>query len=376
MKEMTNAGRYHGLLIKKRKGKRGITFQTKARKNGKPVTLSAKTKEELKAKIDALDDTTGDPITLAEAWELYISDRRKAAQPNTLTGYISKYSSQLHKMGAVRMSGFSEKDITEFIGMLKAEGYSSRSINDYMICLFAFVKWARQQGFTDRSFSISDFGAVIPHPSKKAISIYSDDDFARFLAVVRNPRYKTGQRRHIEQIVLCYSVMFYAGLRISEALALKGENVYNTDGQQVIEVTQKAEKIRSEKGKYVQNISQVLKSAAAHRIIPISEELFSALREMSRSDDDLILDTLSIVSFTGTDAAIKKRAKKEGLKVITCHEMRKSCLTRWAESGMPPMVLKTLAGHTSIAVTEKYYIKSDLNKAARTAAEYMPLKQK
>lgn len=375
MKEMTNAGRYHGLLIKKRKGKRGITYQTKARKNGKPVTLSAKTKEELKAKIDALDDTTVDPITFSEAWELYISDRSKTAQPNTLTGYISKYSSQLHKIGTVRMSDFSEKDVAEFISALKAEGYSARSINDYVICLFSFMKWARQQGFTDRSFSASDFGAVIPRPSKKTISIYTDDDFAQFLEIVRNPRYKTGQQRHIEQLVLCYEVMFYAGLRISEALAIKGENVYNTDGP-VIEVTQKAEKIRNEKGKYVQNISQVLKSAAAHRIIPISEELFSALHEMSRSDDDLIFDTLSIISFTGTDAAIKKRAKKEGLKVITCHEMRKSCLTRWAEAGMPPMVLKTLAGHTNIAVTEKYYIKSDLNKAARTAAEYMAIEQK
>lgn len=372
MKELTNAGRYHGLLIKKRKGKRGISYQAKARKGGKPVTLTAKTKEELKEKIDRLND--GDAcssVTFKAAWEQYIADRKKTAQPNTITGYESKHNTALYMLDNVIMSEMTDSYITSLIEALKQK-YSPRSIEDYMICLFTFLKWARTQGYMTREMRKEEFAAILPKAGQKPISTYSDVEFMQFIQIVRSPRVRKGREMKTEQFVLCYAVMYYAGLRISEALAIRGKDVHKTpDGLHVIEVKQKAEKVRDKKGKYIQHISRTLKSDSARRMVPIDEWLYNDLKAISTDDEALIFSELNIVTFSASDRAIKKRAREAGVKVITCHELRKSCLTRWAESGMPPMVLKVLAGHTSIQITEKYYIKTDIQKAAMSAASYM-----
>jgi integrase len=48
--------------------------------------------------------------------------------------------------------------------------------------------------------------------------------------------------------------------------------------------------------------------------------------------------------------------KKAGLRAVTFHSLRHSALTTMAEAGVPMPVLQKIAGHSSIAVTARYYL--------------------
>jgi integrase len=50
---------------------------------------------------------------------------------------------------------------------------------------------------------------------------------------------------------------------------------------------------------------------------------------------------------------IKKRA---GIKSGTFHDLRRTCITEWAESGMHPHEVMVLAGHSEVKTTMMYYI--------------------
>jgi integrase len=48
--------------------------------------------------------------------------------------------------------------------------------------------------------------------------------------------------------------------------------------------------------------------------------------------------------------------KLAGLGHLTYHDQRRTCLTRWAESGLAEHETQALAGHSSITTTAKYYL--------------------
>jgi len=48
--------------------------------------------------------------------------------------------------------------------------------------------------------------------------------------------------------------------------------------------------------------------------------------------------------------------KVAGLGHLTYHDQRRTCLTRWAESGLAEHETQALAGHSNIRTTAKYYL--------------------
>ena len=52
---------------------------------------------------------------------------------------------------------------------------------------------------------------------------------------------------------------------------------------------------------------------------------------------------------------LKKLCRKAGVKVFCLHDLRRTCITNWAQR-LPIQVVKELAGHSSIETTQKYYL--------------------
>jgi integrase len=80
----------------------------------------------------------------------------------------------------------------------------------------------------------------------------------------------------------------------------------------------------------------------------------------------------TINNFNREWATLCKRAE-----VPKCqfHSLRKSCITRWLEKGVPSFKVKEQAGHSSIQTTERYYIKfrsGDVEQAREASSEYRP----
>ncbi|HSA27076.1 MAG TPA: tyrosine-type recombinase/integrase [Phycisphaerae bacterium] len=63
-------------------------------------------------------------------------------------------------------------------------------------------------------------------------------------------------------------------------------------------------------------------------------------------------------------ATLRKRA---GVAKFTYHDLRRSCITNWAQ-GLPAHVVQRLAGHSDIKTTQRYYLsvqEADLEQARR-----------
>lgn len=59
-----------------------------------------------------------------------------------------------------------------------------------------------------------------------------------------------------------------------------------------------------------------------------------------------------------------------GVKDATFHDLRRTCITEWLESGLKPHEVMALAGHSDVDTTMKYYVntRSDLLDKARQAS--------
>lgn len=372
-KEFIKSFKYKGLTVKERRGKRGKSYYTKTKiktlNGSKVITLTAKTKDEIKEKIRNLDDIkekySVEKIKVKDAWELYISEKKTVVQSNTVIDYESKWAANIHELGSIYVRDFSSGDIVNFITYLKNKYFEVQSIDDYLKVLFTFLKWCKTKGYIEKSFIKSDYKALykIDHKNNNEIHLYDQKDFNVFLGYVKRIQ---ASEDLINRYIVFFELMFYAGLRKSEALAIRLKDIDVIEGGHVITIRQKAERYIDD-GVYKTRISQTLKSSAAYRVIPISDSLYNDIMKIAPEDTDSPIVDLDIQRATNQYTRIKNKMVLDGFKTITCHEMRKSCLTRWAQAGMDPYTLKTLAGHSSINVTNKYYLKITADEAAKKA---------
>ena len=373
-KEFIKSFKYKGLTVKERRGKRGKSYYTKTKiktlNGSKVITITDKTKDGIKEKIRNLDDVkkkySVEKIKIKDAWELYISEKKTVVQSNTVIDYESKWAANIHELGSVYVRDFSSGDIVKFITYLKNKYFEVQSIDDYLKVLFTFLKWCKTKGYIERTFVKSDYKALykIDHKNNSEIHLYDQNDFNTFLSYVKKIQ---ASEDLVNKYIVFFELMFYAGLRKSEALAIRLSDVSILDGGYIITIRQKAERYMDD-GIYRTRISPTLKSSAAYRVIPISDSLYNdIMKAADKEDTDSPIIDLSIQRVTNQYTRIKNKMTLDGFKTITCHEMRKSCLTRWAQSGMDPYTLKTLAGHSSINVTNKYYLKITTESAAKRA---------
>lgn len=102
------------------------------------------------------------------------------------------------------------------------------------------------------------------------------------------------------------------------------------------------------------------------RLIPISPRFFATVadyleheRPLDATDDSLFVALKGrhrgrALSPAGLDEILGGARQRAGLRQVTCHMLRHTCLTRLREAGMPLEALQAQAGHRSINSTRVY----------------------
>jgi integrase len=155
----------------------------------------------------------------------------------------------------------------------------------------------------------------------------------------------------LNEIVL--KTAFYTGLRVSELINLKIEHVYLDE-----------DRILVLHGKHGKN-----------RWIGINRELKPDLKKYIKIDRPQTIEPYLFVLPSGTKLSrdrIEKRlkllTKKAGL-AGGCHQLRRGCLTHYANKGVPVPHLQLIAGHSNIETTMKY-IRPDVEEVIRNQVNY------
>jgi len=177
-----------------------------------------------------------------------------------------------------------------------------------------------------------DRGDIVPHipyprTSKKLPTVLSAEEVARLLGAVRNPKHRA-----------VLSTIYAAGLRISEALALK---VSAIDSERMV-IT-----VRQGKGR-------------KDRTVMLSPQLLEMLRSYARQarPRDWLFPGRrggQPLHATAVQRACAEARATAGLgKHATVHTLRHSFATHLLEGGTDLRLIQTLLGHRSIKTTAIY----------------------
>ena len=176
----------------------------------------------------------------------------------------------------------------------------------------------------------------------KQAKTLNERDLQRMLDFVS----KTKNPKRNRAIVL---LTHLAGMRIGEVAAVRVLDVLASDGSIRKEIGLSAAQTKGDKGRTVLLNQRMQAELAAYiqtvRVRDAKQPLFSTQRSAGFSANSLT-------------QVVNSAYKKAGLDGATTHSGRRGFITNLANKGVAIHVLKELAGHKSIAVTEKYIAKN------------------
>jgi len=235
----------------------------------------------------------------------------------TIQNYL-KCNSQLLEFTNKLPEQLTEQDVKSYI----AEKLSDKSASSIILFLSA-IKY---------SFSNllgQDITQKIKRPKKenKMPAVLTKDEIKRLINSINNKKSK-----------LMISLMYAAGLRVSELVNLKIEN---------LDMDEKIGHIRQAKGK-------------KDRIFNIPSFLFKKLKKQIQNQKKINSDFLfsgpkGKLSPRNLQKIVNKAAKKANItKKVSCHTLRHSFATHLLESGTDIRKIQELLGHANLSTTQIY----------------------
>ncbi|MDD6348551.1 tyrosine-type recombinase/integrase [Intestinibaculum porci] len=393
MKKEVKAFVYRGMQVKeKRLRNKKKSYYVSIRRNGKTKTITARTPEELKTKMDDFFNGNHDEVqteeeiqkgsdTFSEVWKIFLNQRNGKVQTNTYSHYLSTYKTYLSYFADYKMNDITAKEVSRFV-TIRLNGLKKWTVTTATRILFTFLRWAYCNGFKDDLITKGDISALwetrsIAQQETPVIHTMTIEEYEAYKKIYL-------QKRCGGDLMIACDLCFYAGLRISEAIGLRYGDIVKAGDGWVVNVRQKASIALDENGHKTMVFSTTLKSANSKRTIPIPNWLAAECIRRgvdSKQPGDVLLDKLNICNVDSYHAIINnrirrdniKRPEEEQIKAITIHELRKSFLTRCALSGMDTYTLQKIAGHDSIETTLQYYIGISDVQAADKARTYLEI---
>lgn len=361
--------------------------------DGKRVTLYARTREELYSKVQAAQKEIADAKfrkenpTVAEYCEKWLLMQSAKVSPATLRGYSNNMKNYIIKpLGDMYMSDVTADDIRlALVPVSKKSAGLYSKINMLLKCVFYSAERSQIIDYNPTA-GISAKGGT-PAKEKDALT---DEQVKILLNTVRDlPPYTF------------VMIGLFAGLRREEILALQWDCVFLDVPTPYISV-QRA--WRTEHNRPV--ISNILKTPAARRDVPIPKCLADRLREVKKNSISqyVIADSngepLSNSQFdrlwkyikvrTAKDRTYYKYVNGQSIKYtvsaelgassrnnhnivysldfdVTPHQLRHTYITNLIAASVDPKTVQYLAGHENSKTTMDIYAKVKYNKPSELA---------
>ncbi len=263
-------------------------------------------------------------------------DIEKGLSGNTLSSYIGemdKFERFLEKR-SLNYLKITEEDILEFIKEESRKGQTAATQAHVISVLRSFYKYL----IIDEKVDVNP-AASISFPKKwKSIPKYLTKDEVVDLINAPDMSKKTGVR---DRAIL--ELMYATGLRISETIGLKFENIFLED-----------------------NFIRVMGKGSKERIVPFNDRAGEELvRYLNEARPNLVKDEKSDFVFINKNGGSLSRQglwkiiKGYGIKIgmsgsLTPHMLRHSFATHLLEQGADLRSIQMMLGHSNISTTEIY----------------------
>lgn len=330
----------------------------------KRSVVYGKTRAEAEQKLGELTTQRAKSIPMpAESWTLsafldywltdVLPDR---VRPRTLEWYESTV--RLHikpKLGSKMLRSLTVTDVQDAIQSLVADGVGPRTIEKMRTALSSALSHAMRRELIFRNVARL---VELPKYTRKRVTIWTPDEATAFLGAMRGHRWEAG-----------YILNLLYGMRRGEVLGLRWRDIdFRADEFELVH--------------QIQRINGVLelgpvKTEAGERLLPLLPTLRGVLIETARANGitlDLNSDPAStpyadkpvIASKAGEFVDPKNYVRtfrlysdRLGLPEITLHQTRHTVATLLKNLGVPDRDIQAILGHSSVAVTQKFYQQGD-----------------
>ena len=282
--------------------------------------------------------------------DLYISTWNKYIKPSTI------YSLPLDKITPGR--------IQELYNKLYKDGCPISAIKTINKILGRFYVYLVQNSFVPFNFTDS---LTIPKEKKikeKEITTWTDQELSAILKGF--DKAQNGFRLRFLLVMATYT-----GMRISELLGLKYEDIKKTPDGYIVNVRRQVQEVAyydSEGKKRTSLEEDTLKSSSSYRTIPLNPIVVHELsiHKLWHLKEQMIQNYRTDYIFTTENGEfIYRRSAKQscdryykriGVEPKGFHTYRHTFGTNLYKNGVPMKTASDLLGHSDISITAKYYI--------------------
>jgi integrase/recombinase XerD len=239
------------------------------------------------------------------------------------------------EQGITEASQLDNRVLDRFTVHLREEGgirgpLSEQSIWTYMKAVNRFVRWLREEGE-----QVAAEGRKLPKLPKKLVEVLSREEVAQLEAAAQNERDK-----------LIIRVLADGGLRVGELVKLRTTDLEEQHGSCFLKVRGKGNRERLVP--VDRTLYRRLRRYAVARPGD-SERIFVALRRGPGGDHPPLTEN-------GVQQMVRELAEIAGLKRrVSPHTFRHSAATWMLRSGMNPLLVAQVLGHTSLDMIQNVY---------------------
>lgn len=322
---------------------------------------------QLNGKIDCLKPSRlkGETMTVNELSREWLDSKKGDVNSTKWQAMKSRYHNHIRPVfGRKVLTDLRLSDVQSFLYGLNTKKHKSRWTIKVIRCEFsAMMNYAMQNEYIKTNIVKATKLPKVRQERKNGISL---SDYKKLRNVSKG---------HWMGILV--PLLYYTGLRRSEALALTWSNVDLTN--HVIKVRQRCV-LRIVNGKQEQVIEKGAKSEAGVRDIPISGNLLKILKEYRTGQGartTYILQQqrhVKPVDFTTAKRNFDRWKKKAGIKKgITMHSLRHSFAINLVRAGIPVNDAMRMMGHSSAEMTLEVYahVQDISSSSCRKAVDYL-----
>ena len=238
-----------------------------------------------------------------------------------------------------RIQTITLEDINKELASLK--DYSNSSISKIVQLLRLGFKEALRLEIINYS-PFEQKGLILtPRSNKldKKIDALTKEEEKKFISYLNecNDKYKN-----------VFLIADYTGMRIGEILALTKNDIDFRNNLINVDKTL----TKDERGKVI--LGTTTKTYAGTRKIPMNKYVFEIFSQIN-TENELFLNKGNYIAPSTINSHFKRICDKIGIKRGNTHMLRHTFATRCIESGMSPVVLQHILGHTDISITLNTY---------------------
>lgn len=356
--------------IRKRQGKRGVSYLVRVEYPADPVTGQRQQRAETfptrkqaetalaqwTAKVQTGMAVLPDRLTVAELMGRWLEDVAKhRLKETTWQGYKRTIVRHVTpQLGSIHVQKLSAADVQRALSALRTDGVGARSVQLAYLRLSQALSYAERMQLVPRN--VCDQVDAPKAPAKRG-QTWTADEARRFLAKAETATYAP-----------LWHVLLAAGCRIGEALGLRWQDVDLAGGAIHIERTLAI--LQRGKGEHLDLVFQTPKSTAGRRAVAQPPDVMAALKRHRTAAKERALqvgtgwreDALVFATTKGTPIdpnnarrVFDRLCEEANVPAIRPHDTRHTNASLLIAAGVPIPVVSERLGHAKPSITADIY---------------------